>query len=340
MKRIDIIVPVARYEPLSLVRKSFDCISCLEQGDMDVRVVYVLDLNGENDDRLQFLKKMPITVIARTDNRGRRAGAINDALDRCRSEGGPDYIALFDVDSRPDWNFLIACVDRLQYWYPENVIIASGARFITNEDENIVTKTVAAEYCFFSDVYRLFERFGGFNQFNGMIGVLNIRLLNIRPMRDHPLDRLDESVSCEDLDFTQKAYLAGFIAGFTANTMVGEQAPSTIRDLFNQRVRWLSGAYHGLRTHLSSFVASEIPVSRKLAWLLALSIPFVAFLATPVVLLYGVRLCWKYSLCRVAIMTIGVIGHGWLSTLCGAVVLAKQVGGGHVEWKESGRSDV
>jgi len=334
MKRMDIIVPVASFEPISVVRKSFDCISCLENGDMDVRVVYVLDTHGENDDRLQFLKKMPVTVIARTDNRGRRAGAINDALDVCKSEGGPDYVALFDVDSRPDRNFLIACVDRLQYWYPENVIIASGARFITNEDENIVTKTVAAEYCFFSDVYRLFERFGGFNQFNGMIGVLNIRL-----MRDHQLDRLDESASCEDLDFTQKAYLAGFAGGFTANTMVGEQAPTTIRDLFNQRVRWLSGAYHGLRTHTASFVASEIPVSRQLAWFLALSLPFVAFLATPVVLLYGVRLCGKYGF-RAAIMTLGLIGHVWLITLCGSVVLAKQVFGGHVEWQESGRSEV
>ncbi|MEA3339200.1 MAG: glycosyltransferase family 2 protein [Chloroflexota bacterium] len=334
MKRMDIIVPVASFEPISVVRKSFDCISCLENGGMDVRVVYVLDTHGENDDRLEFLRGMPVTVIARTDNRGRRAGAINDALDVCKSEGEPDYVALFDVDSRPDWNFLVACVDRLQNRCAKNVIIASGARFITNEDENIVTKTVAAEYCFFSDVYRLFERFGGFNQFNGMIGVLDIRLMRGQ------LGRLDESVSCEDLEFTQKAYLEGFAGGFTAYTMVGEQAPTSIRDLFNQRVRWLSGGYQGLRTHTASFVASGIPVSSKLAWFLSLSLPFVAFLATPAVLLYGVRLCGKHGFRDAAIMTLGLIGHVWLITLCGAVVLAKQVFGGHVEWKESGRSDV
>lgn len=330
---MDIIVPVAHYEPLSVVKKSFDCISLLENGGMDVRVTYVLDLKEGDDDRLQFLGKMPVTVIARTDNRGRRAGAVNDALDVHKSEVEPDYVALFDVDSRPDRDFIVKCADLLQS--NKNTIIASGARFITNEDENIITKTVAAEYCFFSDVYRLFERFGGFNQFNGMIGVLNIRL-----MRDYQLDHLDESASCEDLDFTQKAYLAGFVGGFTANTMVGEQAPSTIRDLFNQRVRWLSGAYQGLSTHLTSFAASEISMLKKLAWFLALSLPFVAFLATPIVPLYGVRLCAKYGFCRAAISTLGLIGHVWLITLCGAVVLAKQVFGGHVEWKESGRSDV
>jgi len=330
MTRIDIIVPVAPFEPLSVVKKSVEHMLCLELRDMDVCFVYILDTNGEDDDRLQFLRTMPVTVIARTDNRGRRAGALNDALDQCDSEE-PDYVAFFDVDSRPYWNFLVECV-ALQ---SENTIIASGARFITNEDENIVTKTVAAEYCFFSDVYRLFERFGGFNQFNGMIGVLNIGL-----MRDHQLDRMDESVSCEDLDFTQKAYLSGLVGRFAVNTMVGEQAPSTIRDLFNQRVRWMSGAYQGLSTHLASFVASGIPMSRKLAWFLALSIPFVAFLSTPVVPLYGVRLLLKYGFCRSTLVTLGLIGHVWLITICGVVVLAKQVFGGSVEWKESGRSDV
>lgn len=297
---------------------------------MDVRVVYVLDLKDEADDRLQVLRKMPVTVITRTDTRGRRAGAINDALEVCKSEGEPTYVAFFDVDSRPQQNFLVECVAMQS----ENTIITSSARFITNEDENIVTKTVAAEYCFFSDMYRLFDRIGGFNQFNGMIGVLNIRL-----MKKHQLDHMNESVSCEDLAFTQKAYLAGLVGRFTANTMVGEQAPTTIRDLFNQRVRWLSGAYQGLSTHLTSFISSEISMSKKIAWFLALSLPFMAFITTPVVLLYSARLYGKYGY-RAAIMTLGLLCHVWLITLCGAVVLSKQAFGGHVEWKESERSDV
>ena len=333
MERLDVIVPVAPFEPISVLKKSVDCILDLEKGDIDVRTIYILDLKDENDDRLKFLEEMPITVIARKNNRGRRAGAINDALDAHKREKAPDYLALFDVDSRPDRNFLIECTDVLRS--NKNVIIASGARFITNKDENIVTKTIAAEYCFFSDVYRLFEKFDGFNQFNGMIGVLNLRI-----MRDVRVDRLDESVPCEDLDFTQKSYLAGFIGGFTPNTMVGEQAPSIIRDLLNQRVRWLSGAYQGLRTYLPSFITSNISVSKKLAWFLALSLPFVAFLATPVAPLYGVRLWGKYGVRRAVIQTFGLIGHLWLITLCGIVALAKQVFGRRVEWKESRRSEV
>ncbi len=335
MERLDVIVPVAHHESISVLKKSVDCILGLEKGDMDVRVIYVLDITDETDDRLKFLKEVPIAVIARKSTRGRRAGAINDALDAYKHEPGKtlDYVALFDVDSRPDRNFLIECTDVLRS--SNNVIIASGARFITNEDENIITKTIAAEYCFFSDVYMLFERFDGFNQFNGMIGVLNIKI-----MRDYQFDHLDESASCEDLDFTQRAYLSGFTGGFAQNTRVGEQAPSTIRDLFNQRVRWLSGACQGMYTYLPSFITAQISASKKLAWFLALSLPFVAFLATPVVPLYGMRLCGKYCLRSVIIRTFGLAGHIWLITLCGGVALAKNMFGWRIKWNGSKRSEV
>lgn len=330
MEHLDIIVPVATFEPLSVLRRSVDSILNLEKEDLDVRIIYVLDIRDETDDRLKFLEEMPVTVIARTNNRGRRAGAINDALAYTEIS---EYIALFDVDSRPDRNFLIRCTDALRS--NQDAIIASGARFITNEDENLITMTIAAEYCFFSDIYRIFNKFDGFNQFNGMIGVLNREL-----MEKHRLNRLNGSASCEDLDFTQKAYISGLVGLFTPDTMVGEQAPSSIGDLFNQRVRWLSGAYQGLRTYHVSFITSKIPISRKLAWLLALSLPFVAFIATPLVPLYGLRLWRRYHARRAIIQTFGLIGHLWLIMLCGIVALSKQLSGSHVEWKESGRSEV
>ena len=328
MERLDIIVPVASYEPLSVLKRSVECISDLEKGDMDVRIVYVLDLMKGNDDRLNFLEKMPVGVIARADNRGRRAGAINDALDVY--EKTPDYIALFDVDSRPDRNFLLECVGTLRS--NQDAVIASSARFVTNADDSLVTRTISAEYLFFSDVYRIFKKLDGFNQFNGLIGVLNTRTVEQLG--------LNETVSCEDLDFTQKIYLSGFTGVFTPDTMVGEQAPSGISDLFNQRVRWLTGAYQGLRTYLPSFVTSEIPVSRKLAWFLSLSIPFVAFIGTIFVPLYGLRLWRAYGIRSAIVQTFGLAAHLWLITLCGIVALAKQVFGGGVEWKESRRSEV
>ena len=331
MNELDVIVPVASFEPLSVINKSVDCLLSLEKGDLDVRVTYVLDLVGGDDDRLKFLEEMPVAVITRRDNRGRRAGAVNDFLDIRGTM--PDYIALFDVDSRPRPNFLVECVSALRS--NQDAIIASSARFVTNADENIVTQTIAAEYFFFSDIYRIFKRTGGFNQFNGLIGVLNAKL-----MEENRFNRLNESVSCEDLDFTQKAYLSGLVGIFVPETLVGEQAPFRFGDLFNQRVRWLTGAYQGMRTYLRSFLRSEIPLSRRSAWFLAMALPFIAFLATPLVPLYGLRLWQIYGLRCAVVQTFGLIVHVWLITLCGVVALKKQALGAGVEWKESRRSGV
>ena len=337
MGQLAVIVPVASFEPLSVIKRSVDCILDLQNGDLDVRVVYVLDMiakEDEADDRLKFLEDAPVSVIARKDNRGRRAGAVNDALATFASyEKTPDYIALFDVDSRPEQNFLVECVSALRS--NQDAIIASSARFITNADESIVTKTIAAEYFFFSDVYRTFRRLDGFNQFNGLIGVLNMKL-----MERHRFNRLNESVSCEDLDFTQKSYLAGLTGVFTPKTMVGEQAPAGLSDLFNQRVRWLAGAYQGLHTYLPSFMTSEIPMPRRLAWFLTLTLPFVAFLTTPIIPVYGLRLWGRFGIQRAIVQTIGLTLHTWLITLCGIVALRKQISGDGVEWKESVRSEV
>jgi len=71
-----------------------------------------------------------------------------------------------------------------------------------------------------------------------------------------------------------------------------------------------------------------------------MTLPFVAFLATPLVPLYGLRLWQRYGLCRGVVRTFGLIAHLWLITLCGVVALKKQALGAGVEWKESRRSEV
>jgi cellulose synthase/poly-beta-1,6-N-acetylglucosamine synthase-like glycosyltransferase len=237
------------------------------------------------------------------------------------------------VDSRPEYDFLIECVRVLKS--NESAIIASGARFVTNEDEGIVPKTIAAEYLFFSDVYEEFAIYDGFTHFNGLIGVIDMKLVNSYLPRS-----LDESVPCEDVEFTQRAYLAGLTSVFTPHTMVGEQAPVSIGDLFNQRVRWLAGAFAGLQKYRSRFFFALIPRTRKLAWFFALSLPFVAFLAIPIVPVYGLRLWAKHGVSRAVVQTAGLIGHTVLITICGLVVIAKRIMGRETEWKDSSRSDV
>ena len=79
---------------------------------------------------------------------------------------------------------------------------------------------------------------GGFIQFNGLIGVSKAAFLRSTVF--------NERCACEDVDITQQIYLSGSSA-LLVNSQVGEQAPTSIQDLYNQRVRWFRGAVEGLR---------------------------------------------------------------------------------------------
>ncbi|MDI6888942.1 MAG: glycosyltransferase family 2 protein [Methanocellales archaeon] len=322
--KLDVVVPVSPNEPLSLVERSFESLSKLERGDLNVRMTYVIDVAGE-DPRVEFLQAKNVNVIVRHSRRGRRAGAINDALD---SIGETDYLAFFDVDSRPEKNFLIECIKALG----DGAVIASAPRYITNPLASITTRIVAAEYALMSDLYRLLERCDGFKQFNGLISVLDARIFTDR--------RLNEDATCEDVDLMQQFYLEGKTAVLVDTTRVGEQAPISTKDYYHQRVRWLTGAYEGLK-NVAKFKRVKIPMSRKITWFSAMIIPFFIFLFSPIVLLYGIRL-WRLSddTMDFTIKLFGLIVHAWILQICGLIVLFRQLFNMGVKWKEMRRSNV
>ncbi len=322
--KLDIVVPVSPHEPLSLVEKSFESLSQLERGNLNVRMTYVIDVSGK-DPRVEFLQSKNVNIIARPSRRGRRAGAINDALDSiCET----DYLAFFDVDSRPERDFLIECTKALR----DDVVIASAPRYVTNPEASVTARIVSAEYDMMSDLYRLLERCDGFKQFNGLIGVLDARIFADR--------RLNEDATCEDADMTQQLYLEGKTAAFVDTTHVGEQSPISIRDYYRQRARWLAGAYEGLR-NFSKFKRAKIPMSGKITWFSAMIIPFFISLFSPLVILYGIRL-WQLSgdARDFAIKLFGLIMHAWILQICGLAVLYAQLFNRSIKWKEMHRSNV
>ncbi len=322
--KLNIIVPVSPHEPLSLVKKSFESLSQLERGNLNVRMTYVIDV-PDKDSRVEFLQSKNINVIVRHSRRGRRAGAINDALD---SISETDYLAFFDVDSRPEKNFLIECVKALG----GGAVIASAPRYITNPGAGTTARIVTAEYVLMADLYRLLERCDGFKQFNGLIGVLDVRIFADK--------RLNEDATCEDVDLTQQLYLEGKTAVLVDATRVGEQAPLSPKDYYHQRVRWITGAYEGLK-NFPKFKQAKIPMSRKITWLSVMTIPFFIFLFSPLVLLYGIRL-WQLSddVMDFAIKLFGLIMHVWMLQICGLAVLYAQLFNKSAKWKEMRRSNV
>ncbi|MDD3421616.1 MAG: glycosyltransferase family 2 protein [Methanocellales archaeon] len=320
--QLHIIVPISLHEPLYVIKKSLESLSRLDRGSMEVSLTYVIDSLGD-DPRAEYLQGQSVDVIVRKP-RGKKAGAINDVLDSITA----DYIAFFDVDSRPDKNFLVECVSALEKGC---AVIASAPRYVTNPDASIISGVISAEYILIADLYRLLERMDGFQMFNGLIGVLDARIFDRR--------RLDETAICEDTDLMQQIYLEGNIA-VLANTHVGEQAPMTLMDLFNQRVRWISGACEGLK-YFRGFYKAKIPWSRKIAWFSAMTIPFFTFMASPLVPSYSMRL-WRSSnnIGDFTLKLMGLIVDAWIIWLCALVVLSKKLLRRKIEWKETARSTV
>ncbi|MCL7412566.1 MAG: glycosyltransferase family 2 protein [ANME-2 cluster archaeon] len=331
MKKVNILIPVAPFEPLSIIKKSVVSLSKLKTIDIDMDIMYIIDCPGGSDERTRYLKDEGIGHLVRNDTRGRRGGAINDGLDILRGPGGTlgtDFIVLFDVDSRPDPDFIPLCIDTIER--DADAIMASGARYITNQDSGWITRIIAAEYSFFEDVYSLYERFDGFKQFNGLIGVIDARTFDGT--------RLNEAVFCEDLEFTQRIYIAGK-KPVLARTMVGEQGPTSLKELYNQRVRWLSGALEGVEDNIARFFYAHIPINQKIAWFTSMTLPFAAFLLSPFVPVYGFRL-WNKGDDRVLFKTLGLIFHVWLISFCGVHAVFNRARKTRTVWTDTSRSDI
>jgi cellulose synthase/poly-beta-1,6-N-acetylglucosamine synthase-like glycosyltransferase len=331
MEKVCVLIPVAPFEPLSIIQKSVDSLKQLETSGLSVNITYIIDCPKGPDHRIRYLKSGNIGYLARFDTRGRRGGAINDGLDAIRGPDGildADYIALFDVDSRPEPDFILKCIDALKM--DANAVIASGTRYITNQDSGWVARIIAAEYSFFADVYRLYERFDGFKQFNGLISVIDARALDGTS--------LNEDVYCEDLEFTQRIYISGK-KPVLAETKVGEQAPTSLKELYNQRIRWMSGALEGVEENMVRFYSAPIPVNQKLAWFTSMTLPFAAFLLTPIVPFYGLRL-WSKGQDRILFKTVGLVFHVWLISFCGVQAILNRIRKKKTGWTDTSRSDI
>ncbi|HEX7514497.1 MAG TPA: glycosyltransferase family 2 protein [archaeon] len=324
--KICAIVPIAPSEPFTLVEKSIKSLNDLDCSRLDFEVYYVIDSGGGDDEALYHLLPSHFHIIVRNDSRGRRAGAINDALNVIEEA---DYIALFDVDSRPNIDFLTECVRALTE--ASNGVLASGCRFVTNK-ENTLTKIVSIEYKFFCDIYRLGRWSGGLIQFNGLIGVSKAAFIRSTVF--------NERCACEDVDITQQIYLSGSSA-LLVNSQVGEQAPTSIQDLYSQRVRWFRGAVEGLRKYFAPMLRASVPIVVKITWFGSLTLPFVSFLLAPFVPLYlrAIR-AESDSLSESLGILFGVIGYMCLMTLCGAVAIGQYITSRKSEWAAMTRSEV
>ena len=319
------IIPVAPYEPESQITKSIECFKGLKCNKFKLEICYVVDISRGDKRKLHWELPDNFNVILRNHNRGRRAGAVNDVL---REIKNADYIALFDVDNRPADDYIIKCVAALE---ENNAAICSGGCRFVNNKSNVLTKVISIEYSFLCDIYHHLSRSDSFLTFQGG-GVVKGSFLGD--------EKFDEETSTEDFDLVNRMYLKGGVA-VLAKTTLGEQAPTTLKDLYHQRVRWYRGSVESFAKYLTPMFKAPIPFSRKISWFLVITVPFLGFLLAPIVVLYlgKIKNLSDGPLEFVKIF-FGSIGHTWLMTVCGIVAILKHSTSSEFEWEPSIRSDV
>ncbi len=307
-----IIVPVSKNEPKRIVEESAKYLRSL---DAKAEIIYVFD-GDERDERVEILRRLNCKVIARNDSRGKRAGAINDAISYLKKT---DFIAIFDIDSRPSKDVIENCLKALKN--NRKTYIASAKRFVVNKI-NLLTKTIDLEY----RLINFFLKKSKFKQFNGLIGVLNGEILR--------RERLNEDAITEDADFATRMHIKGYKAVFCEG-YVYEQAPICWKDFYNQRKRWYFGGLQ-LWKYFKNVLRSK-DISFKLSWLSSLTITFFPLIFFPLIILSLPSLL-IYKKSEGFKLYLGLIAYCLTLQLASLSAIAKMIKGDVVEWVAIKRS--
>ncbi|RLI79099.1 glycosyltransferase family 2 protein [Archaeoglobales archaeon] len=307
------IIPVSPFEPIEIILDSVKHLKSLDWDNFDYELLYVVDKRHNNDSRVEILKRENIRVLERNTTRGKRGGAINDALNVL---GKVDYIAIFDVDSRPEKDFIVKCVEALQKH--KNAYIASSRRYISNP-VNLVSETIETEYYFINFLLKK----SAFKQFNGLIGVLRAELL-IKY-------RLNEDVITEDADFATRMHFMGYKAILVENTKIFEQAPIKWKDLYNQRKRWY---YGGLQLWRYWKYVRKSNFKFAISWFSALTLTYVILVIAPFLILAPPLLLYKFRKIKKLVVVVGLFIHTLILQFAAITALINFIKKRGVEWDQ------
>ncbi len=267
---LHVLVPVAPSEPDRLVEQTAKELSGLEPPpDCSISITFVLDQRDSSEE----LALEGVDRLHRETTDGRRAGAVEYALERIDS---PEYVALFDVDVRPDKDFLACCLAELRR--RPRVKLVTGRRYVYNHDVGFTPRVVASGYEFLNIQQRVAQFLRTYNHTNGCNGVLEYSALVKHGFRPNQLT--------PDVDFTKRLYLGGDRMYVTDTTRIGEQAPPDFRSFLDQQLRWMGGFVENLLSDPDRDRLREAAFRLSAGWYAQLLLPFLGVFLVPLAPLF------------------------------------------------------
>jgi DNA-binding response OmpR family regulator/cellulose synthase/poly-beta-1,6-N-acetylglucosamine synthase-like glycosyltransferase len=216
---------------------------------------------------------LPLAVQGSTS----KAQNVNAALSRVTGE----FVGVFDADHHPAPD----AFSRAWRWLSNGYDVVQGHCVVRNGDATRVARTVAVE---FEAIYAVSHpgraRLHGFGVFGGSNGYW--RTERLRAIRMHGF------MLTEDIDSSLRVVEGGGRIANDPALLSRELAPTTVGQLWNQRMRWAQGWFQVSLKHLSRGWASpHLSLRQKLGmsfllgwrevypWLSVQIVPVVAFLA-------------------------------------------------------------
>ncbi len=175
-----------------------------------------------------------LTVIERDSNaRPGKAAALNEAF----KASSADYIAIFDADARVEANCLRQAVPHL---LEPDIVGLQFQKRVSNAEVNLLTRCQDFEMAF--DTYVQVGR----QSMNGLVELRGNGCIVLRSVV-LALGGWDENSLTEDLELSNRIYLAGYKLAFAPEIIVREEAVLHAQAFYRQRRRWTEGS---LRRHL------------------------------------------------------------------------------------------
>ena len=167
------------------------------------------------------------------------------------------FVGIFDADHHPHADSL----RRAWRWLSNGWDIVQGRCSIRNGSDSWIARMVAIE---FEQIYAVSHpgraRFHGFGIFGGSNGFWRTAVLHETRMR--------HSMLTEDIDSSIRAIVAGYKIAGDRDLISEELAPTAMKQLLNQRLRWAQGWFQvSFRRVMPALLSPRVSVRQKLGLL-------------------------------------------------------------------------
>jgi cellulose synthase (UDP-forming) len=220
-----------------------DTIVSLTNLDYANKRVYLLD-DSTNEDFQRKAEAMAYkyesSYVHRADRRGYKAGAINDLLGTLKEK----YIAVFDADQKPSYNFLKEIVPLLEE--DENLAFVQTPQYYANTQHSPVARAASYQQAVFYEY--ICE---GKSTSNAMFCCGTNVILRVEALRS--IGGFDETSVTEDFATSLLLHTEGWKSLYYNKVMVSGVGPETLAGYFTQQMRWAMGNLGIFKKLISTF---------------------------------------------------------------------------------------